>query len=172
MGIVGAAVVAEGGYVHAYVVREPGNHDIMVLRWEEPAFSAGDLMSPAWWGGPEEGWGSHAPAVIMEEGATELSVSRASRVRGLVEVQSHGFGASTLALRFAPRLTGPWSSLHDVYRPPEGGHPGLLLYAGKAHPHLQGADLVVTYVSNAFDPGMLMGDDSIYFPRFVRIDFR
>jgi len=171
MGIVGAALVHQDDHVYAYVVREPGNNDLMLLRWKESAFSSGDLMSPQWWGGPERGWGAEPPAVVMKDGATEFSVSRSGRVDGLVQVQSHGFGASNLALRFAPRLTGPWTGLRDAYRPPEVDLPGLLLYAGKAHPHLKGADLVATYVSNAFDPDMVLSDDRIYFPRFVRINF-
>jgi len=171
-GIVGAAVIHEGDHLNAYVVREPGNHDIMVLRWRESEFKAGDLGSPEWWGGPERGWGSHAPAVVMRDGQTEFSVSRIRAPPHLVLVQSRGFGASNLALRFAPRLTGPWTRLHDAYRPPEVDRPELLLYAGKAHPQLEGADLVATYVSNTSDPDVVISDDTIYFPRFVRITFR
>jgi len=174
VGIVGVAVMHSGAHVYAYLVREPGNHDVMLLRWTEARFTAGDLMSPEWWGGPSGGWGWQAPALVMGQGATEFSVSRTRAPPLVVQVQSRDFGATTVALRFAPELTGPWTPLRDVYYPTEADRADatLYLYAGKAHPHLEGADLVATYVCNTSDPEVLMRDDRIYFPRFVRITLR
>ena len=86
-----------------------------------------------------------------QEGATELSVSPARGQSGLVGVQTRGFGATTVALRFADAPEGPWTALDDAFRPTESDRQGVLVYAAKGHPQLVGADLVVTYASNAFD---------------------
>lgn len=42
---------------------------------------------------------------------------------------------------------------------------------GKAHPELQGADLIITYAANSMNDGTLAKDMSIYFLRFVRVHF-
>ncbi len=46
-----------------------------------------------------------------------------------------------------------------------------ITYAAKGHPELAGADLVVTYASNAHDFATLVADMSLYYPRFVRLTF-
>jgi len=46
--------------------------------------------------------------------------------------------------------------------------PNPFVYAGKSHPVLTGADLIVTYVANGSDQ-TLANDMSIYYPRFVRL---
>lgn len=167
--LVGAAVVLEGSHVYAYAVREPGDHAVMLMRWGRDAFVRGELLSPEYWSGEPRGWTGGSPAVVIEHGATELSVSRVGRA-GYVEVQSRGFGAAPIALRLAPALIGPWSAPLDVYRPPEGKQRGVLLYAARAHPELVGAGLVVTYASNSLEPKRLLEDLSLYFPRFVRVE--
>ncbi|MCA1832070.1 MAG: hypothetical protein LC750_04915 [Actinobacteria bacterium] len=57
---------------------------------------------------------------------------------------------------------------HVVFQPEEARRPEVFVYAGKAHPHLTGADLVLTYASIA-EADVTLADDSLYFPRFVRL---
>jgi hypothetical protein len=191
LGLVGVAVVSEGAFVYAYAVREPGDHALMLLRWSRADFTRGDLRQPTYFGGPARGFGSGPPAVVMADGAAEFSVSRTVSGR-YVEVQSRGFGAAPVALRFAPALEGPWSALTDVYLPEEASSAGVLLYAARAHPELRSSsrapaltpsgiaervrggatgaddDLLITYASNTLDAARLLSDLSLYFPRFVR----
>jgi hypothetical protein len=169
LGLVGVAVLLEADGVYAYGVREPGDHAIALLRWSRADFARGDLLDPEFFLGPGGGFGRGAPATVMDDGATEFSVTRAAD-GGYLEVQSHGFGAAPIALRRAPALAGPWSALRDAYRPEEANRSGVLLYAARAHPELEaGGDLAVTYASNALDPAAVTGDLSLYFPRFVRL---
>jgi hypothetical protein len=63
------------------------------------------------------------------------------------------------------------STLVDAYRPPESDRADVFVYAAKSHRQLAGADLVATYASNHFDFATLVANDSLYYPRFVRIDF-
>jgi hypothetical protein len=45
-----------------------------------------------------------------------------------------------------------------------------MIYAGKAHPELTGADLVVTYATNT-DWERCLDDPSLYYPRFLKVTF-
>jgi hypothetical protein len=165
---VGAAVILHGEHVYAYAVREPGDHAVVLLRWPLADFERGDLMRPEYFGGEARGFGTGPPAVVMERGATELSITAAPR-GGYVAVQVRGFGASPIALRFAAQLVGPFGALQDAYAPPEMQRSSLLIYAARAHPELTGADLVLTYNTNTLDQAVLLDDLSLYFPRFVRL---
>jgi hypothetical protein len=107
----------------------------------------------------------------MSDGATEMSVSMARGRAGLVAIQTRGFGATTIAARYAERPEGPWTSMSDVFRPPESDRREAFVYAAKGHPELEGADLVVTYAANAWDFAELVADDTLYYPRFVRLRF-
>lgn len=168
LGVAGVALLLEGEQVLAYAVREPGDHAVMLMRWSRDDFLDGNLMRPQYWSGPLRGWTLGAPAVVLDQGATELSVSCVAH-KGCVQVQSHGFGAAPVALRFSPAPTGPFGGFLDLYRPPEAKQPGTLLYAARAHPELEGADMVITYASNSLDPAHLLDDLGLYFPRFVRV---
>jgi hypothetical protein len=44
-----------------------------------------------------------------------------------------------------------------------------LAYAGKAHPQLTGAGLVLTYVVNSAHGDAVLWDERIYYPKFVRV---
>ena len=55
-----------------------------------------------------------------------------------------------------------------LFRPPESDRQGVLVYSAKAHPHLGGA---ITYATNAIDFGVLVDDQTLYFPRAVRVDW-
>ena len=170
LGLVGVAVLLEGDFVYAYAVREPGDHAIMLLRWPRAAFTRGDLRQPQYFLGPGRGFGAGPPAVVMDEGATEFSVSR-TPAGSYVEVQSRGFGAVPIAVRFARSPSGPFSPLRDVYRPDEAALHGVLLYAARAHPELEDGqgDLILTYASNTLEPQRVLGDLRLYVPRFVRL---
>lgn len=169
---IGASVLALPGFVYAYAVEEPGDHDVYLLRWSEAAFDAGDLREPQWW---RDGWVPHAslsgaPAVVFGDAQTEFSVSFDAEHERFVLVQTEGFGGTTIGIRTAPRPEGPWSRRTTVFRPPESDRAGVLVYAAKAHPQLEGEGLVVTYASNATDFGVLVADETLYWPRFVRVE--
>jgi hypothetical protein len=111
------------------------------------------------------------PSVVFTRAATEFTVHYDQHVNRFLEVQTEGFGAATVAVRSANRLEGPWSELKTIYRPPESNRLDALVYAGKAHPELLGADLILTYVANSTDFGVLVNDMTIYYPRFIRVRF-
>ena len=62
---------------------------------------------------------------------------------------------------------GPWSQPTRVFTPKVAGD--VLVYAGKAHPQLAGADLVCTYAQIGTKADRTLDDESLYYPRFVRV---
>jgi hypothetical protein len=171
-GVVGASVLAVGDHVLAYAVGEPGDHHVYLLRWGSEEFAAGALSAPEWWNGAAR-WIPHAalrsaPEPVFRHGATELSVHFHPRLHAYVAVHSSGYGASSVVARFSPAPEGPWSTPVELYRPPEADAPGAVVYAAKAHPDLEGADMVVTYATNTLVPTDLVEAPELYFPRFVR----
>ena len=113
----------------------------------------------------------------IEGGATECSLHFDEPTQTWVYLWSRGFGATTLAIRTAAALTGPWSAPVDVLRPAESSVPNAFVYAGKAHPHLRGADgsIPVTFADNSFtfadvlDPARAR---TLYWPHVARLVLR
>lgn len=166
----GEAVLRDGNDIVVYATGGD-RHAIRVARFSIQDAKNGDLRRPAWWNGGQWKVGAQ-PKAIIAWGSPELSVHADETLERLVMFDSQGYGTTTLAMRVADRPEGPWSNPRDVIRPPESHVPGRFNYAGKAHPALAGADLVVTYVPSTFDPPPQADEDRFYYPRFVRVYFR
>lgn len=169
-----ACLVQQDGYLIALGALDPVKTlPIYAVRWPLERVQRGDLLAPEWWTGERTGWVPDASTQprwpIFEHGQSELTVHRDPASGQYLAVQSVGFGATDVAMRSAPSLTGPWSWPKVVYRPPEFTRPNVMIYAAKAHPHLTGADLVVTYATNTFVFSEHLTDSLIYYPRFVRL---
>jgi hypothetical protein len=159
--VVGAGVLLEGDRLLAYAWDEIQR--VSLARWPIDELRADALREPEWWTGT--GWRREVTqrSVVIERGSTEFTVHKDAA--GYCQTQVI---AEEIALRRAEAPDGPWSSPETVFSPEETQRPGVFVYAGKAHPHLAGADLVLTYASNA-DVDVCLDDDSIYYPRFVRV---
>ena len=60
--------------------------------------------------------------------------------------------------------------LREVWSPPESAREGVLVYAFQAHTELDAGDAVaVTYVTNAESFADVVRDESLYYPRFIRL---
>jgi hypothetical protein len=136
------------------IVTGDGAHDGYLARWPLASLS-GDLANPEWWTGTA--WTAQSaltgsPAVVIPAGATECSIHLDAPTGTWVYVWSRGFGKTTIALRTAPAITGPWSAGVDVLTPPESEVPNAFVYAAKAHPQLRLDDgsFVVTFADNSF----------------------
>jgi len=169
-----ASVIRHGEHVYAFGSQETVNsHPMYVARWPVAELERGNLKSLQWWAGRDAGWVEDAsmrprhPSFL--NGQSELTVHFDPTSERYLAVQTVGFGPADVALRSAAELTGPWTDPSLVYRPPEYYRPDIMIYAAKAHPQLEGADLVVTYATNLSDFSAQIADDSIYYPRFVRL---
>lgn len=81
-----------------------------------------------------------------------------------------GFGPAAVIRPAAPRLTGPWSAPGTLFVPAQAQFPRIMIYQGKAHPELEGAELVVTYGTNSFEFGDHLTQAWLHTPRFVRVN--
>jgi len=169
--LVGMALVRDGEYLDAFVLNNRAN-DAYLLRWRVSEAAVGLLGSPEWWCGAGEGWQTNSTRrrIVIRDAGTEFSVQGDPQGKGFVEVRSKGFGATDITVRRAEHLEGPWGEERKIYRPPESDAPKAFVYGAKSHPELSGAGMVVTYTANG-DDTRLATDMSIYYPRFVRIDF-
>jgi hypothetical protein len=159
------------------LLTDAGSHG-RLARWPMASVATGDLSAPVWWDG--KAWTSDGsdPAVVIDDAPTECSLSQLGDGTWL-HVSSHGFGATTIAIRTAPRIEGPWSDPGDVFDPPESQVPNAFVYAGKGHPtlttHAPGASLVVTYANNSFTFSDLFtpaNADTLYWPHVAELTLR
>jgi hypothetical protein len=173
-----AALVPEAvNVVDDHVVALASGDDFAgyLVRWRVEDLTSGRLGRAEWWTA-SRGWVQEKdlhqrPSRVVQRFGPEASLHFEQELDRWVLVWTEGFGAATLVASFAPRLEGPWSTPIEVYHPPEGDRPGMLIYAGKGHPELEGADLVVTYVLGADSSETLLADKTSYFPRFVKLTF-
>jgi hypothetical protein len=171
--IVGSgAVLLEGDHVYAFGAQEPGgSHPVFLARWTAADAERGELGEPEWWGGA--GWipspTGEGAVPVFDDGQTEFTVHRDPENGSYVEMQTLGFGPAAVVMRTAPALNGPWTTPDTVLVPPQNDFPNIMVYQGKAHPYLAGADLVITYCTNSFEFSDQISEPWIYIPRFARI---
>ena len=172
--VVGSACCfVEGGHLYAFGA-DASSLGAFLVRWTLEAAASGDLGRPEWWAG-KGGWVAQeklarAPEPLFRDAQMEFTVHREPALGRYVAVQTGSFTDHCLVLRSSRSLTGPWSAKKGFYCPEEPG--GVLVYAGKAHPGLAGADLVCTLATNSLDADRVLGDDRLYFPVFVRGTYR
>ncbi|MCA9666408.1 MAG: hypothetical protein KC503_12495 [Myxococcales bacterium] len=175
------ALLVDGGYVYNYAVVEPGNHDVYLARWPLERAQRGDLGDPQWWDGAtfrgqaELLRSAGRPRLVATAAQTELSVHRdPNDGGGVVMVHTIGFGQTSIGLRRAPRLTGPFDAPTAIARPDESARDGVLVYAAKAHASLVTPDgaVLITYATNHRDFATLVADQSLYYPRFFALHAR
>lgn len=171
--VVGCATVIEGEHVVAFAPGDGSAHRGYLARMRVADLAA-NVAAPEWWTGND--WGRDADArPVMDDVGAECSVHFDAKHARWVHVASQGFGASTIVVRYAGALEGPWSAPVHAFTPPESRGAKPFVYAAKAHPELttgNGDDLVVTYATNSFDFGDLFtaeGSQRLYWPRFVRL---
>jgi hypothetical protein len=173
--IVGSSgMLVDNDFLYALGSLEPGRGQIYLTRWPAASVADGDMSAMQWWGRAgewicnDEAYTDAAP--VFTHFGTECTVHYDAPAKRYLNIRTLGFGDADIMFRTAPALTGPWTADGLLYRPPEFGAPGVMIYSGKAHPSLTGADLVVTYCTNAFEFGDLVQRNELYYPRFVRLD--
>lgn len=173
------AVVDDGDHIVAVAIRQVGTHAGALVRYQTASLAQGDVSSAEWWGGDARGWvpasmlGDDGPEYVLPDAGSECSLHWDERTSSFIHVASYGFGASTIGVRTAPALTGPWSDPVMIYRPPESDSVRPFVYAARAHPALSGpepTDMVLTYATNSPEFNDLLSENgmrSLYWPRFV-----
>ncbi len=178
------AVIQDGNYTVALAIAQKGVHSGTLVRYPTSLLKKGNVNKAQWWTGKKRGWilesmlGDDKPETVLDDAGSECSVHWDERKKLFVHIASYGFGASTIGLRTAKKLTGPWTSVSTIYSPPESNVSGAFVYAAKAHPELTSLnpnDLIITYATNSFKLNDLFskeGETSLYWPRFVIVSYR
>lgn len=164
--------ILENGFLQVFAA-DGDNRDVYLVRWPEAAARSGTLTAPQWWAGEKEGWvtvreKTAHPEPVFKNGQMEFTVEYASGLGRYLRVQTGDFLNPCLAFSTAPSLTGPWAAVACFFSPPEQGSPELLIYAGKSHPMLAGADMVFSYVVNTTSFDRIFSDMAIYFPILLK----
>ncbi len=171
--IVGAGnALLENGFLMAFAT-DGKDRAVYLVRWPERSARAGTLTSPQWWAGDKTGWigspaGRKKPQRLISEGQTEFTVEYRPRLQRYLRVQTLSLMNPCMAISAAAAVTGPWSGQTCFFSPPEQGMPDLLIYAGKSHPMLRGADMAFTYCVNTTREERLLTDMTIYFPIMLK----
>jgi len=170
-----ASVIYRDDFVFAFGA-DSKTHHVYVVRWPISSFLDGDLMTPQWWTGTSDGWIEEPlldkkPAPLFSKGQMEFTVHYSPLLKLFLQVQTGSFQDPSMAFRAATDIKGPWSLLQNFYKPMEAGQSNLIIYAGKSHPELTGADIVFTYAVNSTDFGQLLRDHRIYYPAFLKGHF-
>ncbi len=173
-----ASAVVHDGYAYIFALYESGDRPLLVTRL--PLSGLGDpqehleyLAANGKW---EPGFSPEKAKVIMEKGATELSIRYHPELKKWIAVLvGPEFMSADVRLRSAPTLTGPWTSGNVIYRIPEM-LPGpkydkdTFCYAGKEHPEFEHpGELLFTYVCNTMNVPKLTSQTNIYFPQVVSL---
>jgi hypothetical protein len=173
----GAAVMVRGDTCYIYGTADDVSSGGMakhLLLARAPMGSLGQISSWRFFANGDWVADQERAGRVCENVASEFSVSYQPELDGYVLVYSDGSLSPNIALRFSARPEGPWSDPVWGYRCPEADRdPRIFCYAAKGHPEraVTSEGLVVTYLTNATDFGLLESDARLYRPRFLRIVF-
>lgn len=171
-----------------------------LVRWTVDRVPLG-LHDPEWWCGDGWSVDPARAVAVVDSPATEFTVHRdpdtarfvlvgaAPWLRGVDDIGGLrrlrvlkrlprtarlltliGLLTVSLSIRHAAAPAGPWSRPRRVFSPRVARD--VLVYAGKAHPQLEGDGLVCTYATIALRAERTLGDETLYYPRFVQVPRR
>jgi hypothetical protein len=106
--------------------------------------------------------------------ANEFSVSYQPALGRYIMLYTQESLSEYIVFRLAPEPAGPWGEPVRIYRCPEAEWDSrIFCYAAKGHPELASSpdELVVTYITNSTDFGLIESDARLYRPRFLRVNF-
>lgn len=173
-----ATTVVSGSDAYLFALKESGTRPLLATRipltgLANPAANLQYLATSGKW---EAGFDPAQAKQVMKQGSTELSIRYHPELHEWLAVMfAPGIFSSTILLRTAPELTGPWTEGESIYKVPEmqSSTPGYdkdtFCYAGKEHPEFEHGDLVFTYVCNTFAVPKLAANLRIYHPQVVRM---
>jgi hypothetical protein len=166
-----ASVLKDEKYLYAYGAVEPSTHEVYLLRWKIDKAYTGNMANPQWF--IDKKWSERktrnpVPGALFI-GGTEFSVHYDATLQKFIQIQSFGFGVATIGIRMSDSMQGRWTEPFLFYKP---GYPAIkkpFMYAAKAHPELKGDGVYVTFNVNSFDFDELIGNQNLYFPKFILI---
>lgn len=173
-----AAAVVSAGDAYIFALLESGTRPQLATRIPLNGLGnpAGHLQYLARNGKWENGFDPQHAMEVMKQGSPELSIRYHPELHKWLAVMfAPGAFSSTILLRSALRLTGPWTDGETIYKVPEMQPANSAYdkdtdcYAAKEHPEFEHGDLVFTYVCNTLSVPKLATNLNIYYPQVVRM---
>jgi hypothetical protein len=173
-----ATAVVWKGDAYIFALKESGTRPLLATRIPlggliHPAANLQYLASDGQW---KPGFGPQNAMQVMQRGSTELSIRYHPELHKWLAVMfAPDAFSSTILLRSAPSISGPWTEGQPVYHVPEmqpdkpGYDKDTFCYAAKEHPEFEHDDLLFTYVCNTFAVPKLATNLRIYHPQVVRM---
>ncbi len=164
----------EPGTLYIYGIRDVKGLNKQVVLARAPVARADDFSTWRFFNGKDWSGKSSDAVKITDQAVNEHTVERISfgGKNHLVLVESQPVFGRHVLVRTAANPEGPWSGLKKVFlvRNLENGKHKRFTYAGKGHAHLSApGELLISYVINSHNFWDMVGDTSIYRPRFIRV---
>ena len=164
----------EPGTLYIYGIRDVKGLNKEVVLARAPAARADDFSTWRFFNGKSWSEKSSDAVKITDQAVNEHTVENIS-YKGksrLVLVESQPVFGRHVLVRTAAKPEGPWSEFRKVFLVTnlEKGKHKRFTYAGKGHAHLSApGELLISYVINSHNFWDMVGDASIYRPRFIRV---
>ena len=164
----------EPGILYIYGIRDVKGLNKEVVLARAPAARADDFSTWRFFNGKSWSEKSSDAVKITDQAVNEHTVENIS-YKGksrLVLVESQPVFGRHVLVRTATNPEGPWSEFRKVFLVTnlEKGEHKRFTYAGKGHAHLSvPGELLISYVINSHNFWDMVGDASIYRPRFIRV---
>lgn len=149
-------------------------HPTGVARISNRALLSMDMSKFEFWNGKKWVADIAESSVLIEDGASEMTVTKLDGEPYLVATYMAPMSAD-ICMRFAKTPEGPWSDPIKVFQCPEHQEKVLgrrtSVYSAKAHPelsHKQG-EIVVSYCSNPGEMKHYLKRPDLYHPRIIRV---
>jgi len=163
-------------WIYSFGSDRTTSHGLYLTRLPVADALAADFSTLQWWNEAEDSWTNQDEIDVLslkptlDDGQTEFTVHYEPIIESFLLTQFTSFPRSPIAVRNAQKLTGPWSLPRNVFTPEEADptRKGTMTYAAKVHPEQAADGLAVTYCTNASNPGIVVEDESLYYPRFLR----
>ncbi|HYG23613.1 MAG TPA: DUF4185 domain-containing protein [Verrucomicrobiae bacterium] len=173
----GAAVLRKGEEIYVYGTDDDLTVPVRNRRLVVAKVPSADLEHFSRWRFYYNGdWqsGSTKLSPLADHVATECSVTYLPAFQRYVLVYNENGLSDRILVRTAADPAGPWSTPSLAYTCPEMKQDArVFCYAAKAHPSEADDDeIVLSYVANSFDFSHAVADARLYWPRFVRLNFR
>lgn len=179
--VLSASAVVQDGCVYFFTLWEDDAHGRPMLLARlplnglaEPAAHLEYLDQNNQW---KLGFGPEKAFVVMDKGASELSVRYHPESKIWVAISGEPlFISNKIVARTAPQLTGPWSAMQTVYEIKElvpstpGWDKDTFCYAKKEHIEFaEGSNIFITYVCNSYKFSTLVSNMNLYRPQAVQV---
>lgn len=166
----GSAVLStpDATYIFGVDVTDTWHKQLLVARCKPDRLAV--VTEWTFWSGTSWSTKPQDAASVADDAVDEFSVMLLDDGRfAMIQIQPNL--GQHIGIRIADRPEGPWSELRHVYQCPEPqGDRRLIVYSAKGHPEVSDVNgLVVSYCVNSTDLWHMLGDASIYRPRFVRV---